>query len=293
MFRLRSAALLLCLAACARQAPTTVEPTSAAGREFASRPTQAVQLLTRHLRDNDFVAFRRDAVPPALDAPLESAWRSGRTRWPLDELPFDKRIPALLQTLAAPGAEAHLQQGFDRQFSGAGPQIRSAAGALGLFGAEYIQHQGHFSDDERQHYAQLIQAASHWGKTAPLSDRERARQALALLTAAARRTSLAAPAEFRSVGSEESLRRMGPFAAVFKRALAAYGLDLDHSLDSMRVSLLQQTGDSARVRMEYTFAGQDIDTVVGAERVDGHWYVADFLHHAQAAAAAAGSPPAH
>jgi hypothetical protein len=294
MSRVRPAALLLlCLAACARQAPAPITPAvQVPAPVFALRPTQAVQLLSRHLRDNDLAAFGRDAVPSTLQAPLESAWRSGRTRWPLDELPFDKRIPGLLQTLAAPDAQAHLQQGFDRQFSGAAGQIRSAAISLGLFGAGYIQHQGHFSDDERQHYGQLIQAASHWGATAPLSDRAHAQQALAWLTAAARRTALASPADFSTLGSEESLRRMGAFCAVFKRALALYGLDLDHSLDTMRVTLQQQTGDSARVRMQYAFAGQDIDTIVGVERIDGHWYVADFLHHAQAAAAAAGTTPA-
>ncbi|MBC7990206.1 MAG: hypothetical protein H7Y19_11570, partial [Luteimonas sp.] len=57
----------------------------------ATKPAQAVRLLTRHLHDSDLDAFARDAVPPALHAQLETAWREGRTRWPLDELPFDER----------------------------------------------------------------------------------------------------------------------------------------------------------------------------------------------------------
>lgn len=244
------------------------------------RPAQAVQLLTRHLRDNDLAAFARDAVPPELHARLQAAWQQGRTRWPLDELPFDDRLPGLLSTLSAPDAEATLQRGFDRQFAGAGPQIQGAAASLGLFGAQYIQRQGDYSGDERQHYAQLIQAASRWGTRAPLADRDRARRAILGLTAAARRTGLASPADFSRLGLEESLTRMGAFAAAFKQALAPYGLDLDASLDGMRATLLQQTGDTARVRMQYVFAGQNIDTVVAVERVDGHWYLSDYLRHA-------------
>lgn len=264
-------------------------PVASAPPQFALRPAQAVQLLTRHLRDNDLIGFARDAVPPAMQLPLAAAWRGGHTRWPLDELPFDARLPGLLQALSAPDSPARLQQGFERQFAGAGTQIHGAATALGQFGAHYIQRQGHFSDDERTHYAQLIQAASLWGSRAPLADRQRAGAAIALLTTAARGTGLASPEDFSRVGMADSLRRMGLFAAAFKQGLGLYGLDVDGTLDGMRATLQQQTGDTARVRMQYSFAGQDIDTVVGVERIDGHWYVADFLHHAQAAIASAGS----
>ena len=275
----RSLACLLWCCALVACAPAPVPPTAVAP-SVATRPAQAVQLLTRHLRDNDLAAFARDAVPPALHAQLQAAWQQGRTRWPLDELPFDDRLPGLMSTLAAPGAEARLQRGFDQQFAGAGTQIRGAAASLGLFGAQYIQRQGDYSDDERQHYAQLIQAASLWGKRAPLADRERAHRAILELTAAARQSGLASPADFRRLGMDDSLQRMGAFAAAFKQALAPYGLELDASLDAMRVTLQQQTGDSARVRMQYPFAGQDIDTIVAVERIDGHWYLSDYLHHA-------------
>src|SRR4249919_1338442 len=166
----RFLALSLCvaLAACAR----TPAPVSApvATPVVATRPVQAVQLLTGHLHDNDLVAFARDAVPPALHPALESAWLDGRTRWPLDELPFDDRLPALLKSLAAPGSEARLQQVFDRQFAGKHAELKAAAAALGLFGAQYLDREGEYSADERAHYAQLVVAMSRWGTVAPLGD---------------------------------------------------------------------------------------------------------------------------
>ena len=285
---LRSLACLLScclLVACARAPAPEALPAPTA----ALRPAQAVQLLTRHLRDNDFAAFARDAVPPDLHAQLQSAWSDGRTRWPLDELPFDDRLPGLLSTLSAPRAEASLQQVFDQQFAGAGLQIRSASASLGLFGAQYIQRQGDYSDDERQHYAQLIQAASRWGTRAPLADRNRAHGAILALTAAARRSRLASASDFSRFGMDASLQRMGAFAAAFKQALKPYGLDLDASLDGMRASLQQQTGASARERKQYVFAGQDIDTVVAVERIDGRWYLSDYLRHARRAVETASS----
>ena len=247
-------------------------------------PAQVVRRLTTHLRHNDLEAFAREAVPPSLHDELDLAWREGRTRWPLDQLPFGSRLPQMLDSLAAPGAETRLQRIFDRQFAGADRELRAAARALGVFGAQYVGKEGDYSDDERQHYTQLIAATAQWGARAPLSDRERANAAIAALATAARRTGLTSEAAFRDAGIDSGLRRMGPFAAAFKRVVAGYGLRVDADLATLEATLQQQTGDTALVRMRYRWAGQPIDTVVAMQRIDGQWYVADFLRHARAAA---------
>ena len=264
--------------------PPAPTPAAAGG---ATRPAQAVRQLTAHLQANDLVAFAHDAVPAALHAQLQVAWRDGRTRWPLDELPFDDRVPALLKSLAAPGSEARLQQVFDRQFSGAKAELKAAAAALGLFGAQYLDRDGSYSDEERAHYAQLVAAMSRWGMSAPLGDPQRARLAIPRLAAAARRTGLATPADFAAAGMDASLQRLAPFVVTLKQVLAQqYELPLDASLAGMRVGLLQQTGDTARVRMRYQLGGSDIDTVVSLQRIDGRWYLTDYLRHARAAVVA-------
>lgn len=281
------AALTACtLAACKPDASDTGSRSTAG----ATKPAEAVRLLTQHLHDNDLEAFARDAVPPALHPQLEQAWRDGRTRWPLTELPFDERLPQLLAALSAPGSEKKLQLVFDRQFSGAHAELKAAAMSLGLFGVQYIRSEGDYSDDERQHYAQFVQAISQWGTSAPLGDPQRARRVIPQLTTAARRTGLASEADFRNNGMQASLRKLGPFMATAKKSLATYGLDLDDSLSGLQASLQQQTGDRARVRLRYTLGGSDIDTVVGVERRGGRWYLSDYLRHAEAAVAQPSTP---
>lgn len=278
---------IACLVAC-KPASEPAAPTVAG----ATKPAEAVRLLTQHLHDNDLQAFARDAAPPALRPKLEQAWREGRTRWPLTELPFDERLPQLLAALSAPGSEKKLQQVFDRQFSGAHAELKAAAMSLGLFGVQYVRSEGDYSEDERQHYAQFVQAISQWGLSAPLGDPQRARRAIPQLTTAARQTRLASEADFRNAGMQESLRRLGPFMATMKQALATYGLRLDESLSGLQASLEQQTGDRARVRLRYTLGGTEIDTIVGVERHGGRWYISDYLRDAEAAAGApAGGTP--
>src|SRR5690606_2749312 len=242
-----------------------------------SRPTLAVQALSAHMRSGDFAAFARDAVPAPLHARLQVAWRAGDTRWPLDELPFSEHLPEVLGALAAPDAETRLAAGFDRNFAGSGREIRAAAATVGLFGVQYLSHQGDFSEHEREHYSQLLSAVAQWAAQAPLADREHAAAAIARLAAADRAAGpataegiaaagrAAGPATAEGIaaaGMDESLRRMGAFSAEAKAVLAGYGLDLDAAFDSVEASLQVQRGDQATVRLRYTLAGMPIDTVV-------------------------------
>lgn len=280
------AACLVALAAipaCQPDADPVASVRNALSPPGARQPADAVRLLTRHLRDNDLPAFARDAVPPALHRQLEDAWRAGRTRWPLDELPFDERLPRLLGALAEPEAPRRLQTVFDRQFSGETSALKAAATALGLFGAQYVQHQGDFSPAERAHYLQFVDAISQWGRRAPLGDPVRARAAIPRLAAAARATGLASEADFARLGMAGSLQRLSGFLRVLKTVLADYGLPLDRTLGTLRAETVSQEGGRAKVRMRYTLGGRPVEAVVDVERIAGRWYLADYLRHARAA----------
>lgn len=274
---------LIGLGGCQRNADPVASARNVLSPPGARQPAEAVMLLTRHLRDNDLAAFARDAVPPDLHRRLETAWRAGHTRWPLDELPFDERLPRLLGALAEPDAQRKLQTVFDRQFSGETSALKAAATALGLFGAQYVQHQGDFSPAERAHYLQFVDAISQWGRAAPLGDPARARQAIPRLAAAARATGLASEADFARMGMAASLQRLSGFLRTLKTVLASYGLGLDDSLGALRADTVSQDGARARVRMRYTLGGQPVEAVVDVERIAGRWYLSDYLRHARAA----------
>ncbi|QSX74169.1 hypothetical protein HIV01_013270 [Lysobacter arenosi] len=283
-----TAALLLvaavAVAGCERAPAPAAAPTP-------TEPAQAVEQLIEDLRRNDFAAYARHSVPPALHARLDLAWNEGRTRWPLTELPLDDRLPAFISALAAPGAEKQLLTTYNRQFSGAGAELRSAASTLGLFATQYLRKEGDYSADERAHYAQLVAALSRWGQKAPLGDPQRARRTIPQLVAAARQTGLAGgPDTFRQLGMQRSLERFGPFFARFKQVLVTYGLDVDADLASARATLVERDGDRGRVRLDYTLAGQKIEAHLAVERHEGHWYLSDALRHAETQASAPAAP---
>ncbi len=280
-WRLCAGLLLLAVAAgCGKPAPPELPGA-------ASEPAGAVRQLVIHLHDNDLVAYARDALPPQVHADLTQAWREDRSRWPLSELPLDTQLQPLLAALSEPGSEQALGMEFDRQFAGQGPALRDAARSLALFGRQYLEQQGGYSAEERAHYTQIVAALGAWAAQAPLGDRKQAHAAIERLAAAARATGLEHEDSLRDAGMEESLRRLGPFLAATKAAIAGYGLDLDASLAGLRTGLVDQAGDHASVRIHYTLGTTEIDTVVSLTRRDGHWYLTDYLAQADAVLAAA------
>lgn len=252
-------------------------------------PAQAVQQLVDDLRRDDLAGYARHAVPADLHARLEAAWKEGHTLWPLTELPLDNKFQGFLTALAEPRSEQKLLAAYRRQFAGANTEIRTAARTLGLFTAQYVAKEAAYSDTERDHYRQLIVALSACGQRAPLGDAQRARQVIPQMTLAARSTGLGGRDGLRRAGMERSLKRLSPFFVRLERVLAQqYGLDFDAALAGMRVTLAEQTGNRARVRLQYTLAGQPIDAFVLVERRAGRWYLSDLLRRAEAEASAPG-----
>lgn len=289
----RTVALALCLAllpACLPEpTPPATNPTAMAAQSKptpATRPVDAINVLAARLLARDGAGFGKLAVPPDLHARLEISWRAGNTRWPLDELPLDGRLPGMLASLQEKGALAKFKATFRRQFAGADRDIDMAIRTLTQFGGQYVQKEAGYTNDEREHVGQAIAALSHWALAAPLSDTPRADHFFTALTAAAQRSGIdgkAGKAAFAKLGMRSSLDRMSPFIATLLAQLRTqYGLDIDASLRGLNVQLLEQTGDSARLRLRYQLAGSDIDAIVPVVRIDGNWYLADFVTRAEA-----------
>ena len=154
-----------------------------------------------------------------------------------------------------------------------------------LFAGEYVQEEADYAPEEREHVAQALAAVGDWALAAPLSDPARAQPFFAALAAAARRSGIEGKgdAAFARLGMQASLERLSPFLATLLAQLRRhYDLDFDASLRGLEVRLLQQTGDRARLRLRYPLAGRPIDAIVPVVRIDGHWYLEDFVRRAEA-----------
>lgn len=259
------AAVLLLAAGCSRQAADPRTP--------APEPVAAVQAMAHAVADDDLVAFARLSVPPAQYQRLQQAWSQGISRWPLTELPLHDQLLPMLQSLSAPDGSQQLQRSFDRQLAGQASAVRQAAQSLGLFGVQYLRHQDGVTASQQAHYIAVVETLAAWGGQAPISDRARARAAIAELTSAARETGIVDDAQLQAAGMEGSLQRLSPFLGTLARVLGSYGLDVDASLHGISGEVLSTQGDNALVRLQYPLAGRTITLQVPLTRREGHWYL--------------------
>lgn len=244
-------------------------------------PDAAVARLVADLQRDDLAGYARHALPPALHARVDAAWRAGRTRWPLVELPLHDRIPGAIQALAADGASARLTRQFDRQFAGETRELQAAAATLGLFAAQSVRTEGDFGEAERDHYAELVAAFGRWGRSAPLGDRARGHRTIARLVRATRAAGLGDAARWQAEGLDAGLTRLRPLVRATRLSLRDYGMDVQAALAAARIDTLEHAGARATVRVRYALAGQPIEARVPVQRIDGAWYLDDVLRVAE------------
>ena len=116
----------------------------------------------------------------------------------------------------------------------------------------------------------------------PKGDPGRGREAIHLLVKGAERSGLTGDEDFNRLGMEASLKALVPLYIAFKQMLGLYGLGVDAALAGARAETVRTEGERAGVRLSYTLAGRDIETEVEAVKVDGRWYLADYLKAAEA-----------
>lgn len=265
-------------------AHSTVKHSTAPCRGAAT-PELAVQNMMLALQSNDLERIPCLATTPIMRTRLELAWREGRSRWPLTELPLSNKLVPVLGALTAPDAAPKLKKRFDKSLAGQTKALRETARGLGLFAVRYLQREGDYSIEERAHYASLIVALGTWAEQAPLGDKQIGHDSIDLLVAAARESGLHDEAGIREAGMGGTLRALSPLYAAAKDALRKYGLSIDDLLGSVTVSRSDDESDADRARLHVTYqvAGTAVSTDVDVERRDGLWYTRGLLAAAEKA----------
>ena len=161
----------------------------------------------------------------------------------------------------------------------------------GFVSASIAEHQT-LSDDEKQHASSALVAMTGWASTLPLTDREKAKTAIATVTETTRNLALTDIDALRAISFDDALSKAGIAATGAKKILATYGLDLDQALASVAASELSRNGDVARVKVNYTLLDKPISFEMDMLQRDGRWFSASGIARAETALAAADSAAA-
>lgn len=255
-------------------------------------PVAAIEAQAKALRDNDLVRWSRLGLPPELHARTEALWnRRLAEAEPAD--PEEAREYAdVMARLTAPDAERALMRDiepklaeFETEIAGQWPLMQATAG---IFLNAAIEANTELSAADKDHGQELVATLLAWAQPALFTDRKRAREAIAALSATARELDLPTLEQARALEMMPAMEKGGVALAGIKEAAKAYDMDLDASLDGVEAELLSREGDQATVKVSYPLLGRTISFETRMQRVGEGWYSADAIRQAEADLAEAG-----
>lgn len=279
--------LSLALLAAGLAAPTSLllateqaKPVVQAAAIDAPDPAQQVREMARLFRAGDVAGMARAAMPA-------SKWEEARLMWELHRLePISARDQAefaeKLAQFTAPDAVDTLMAEIEPKLIEARPQ---AAGALLMaFGAAQMavnSPESELTQEQRAALQSVLPGFQAWASSTDFLDSATLRDALTLLTDAARRTGITDLEQIKALPLEGLLDRTRPVLAAAKDALQLYGIDIDTIVDSLQVDVLENDGRTARVRTTVTLFGAPLWHEHELVLVEGRWYGKHAIEHWQ------------
>jgi hypothetical protein len=249
-------------------------------------PVAAVKGLAKAVRDNDLLRYSQLSMPPDLRKRVEERWHQRLLQAAPPTEAQRKDYARWMGRLTAPDAEAKLFARYDARMKKFEKELNSqwplmqATGTIFLNGL--IKANDKLSEPEKAHARAVGGALLQWLKPELIADRERARQAIAVLTKTARAVELPTLADTRKLEMDESLDKGSELLKAGKHIGRIYGLDLDASLEGVDARVLSAQGDEATMEVSYPLLGQTVRFEMELLRINKRWYPADAVRKAQA-----------
>ena len=234
-------------------------------------PATQIENWARLFRAGNVSALAQALVPPSKWDKLRRTYELKRLEPTSaeDRAEFTEKLEQVL----APDAVDRYMAEIEPELEKARPQ---AAGAMLMaFGAMQLavtSPESKLSDEQRAVLQAALPGVQEWASGTDFLSSDTMRQALTLLTDAARRTGLTDLDQIKALPLEGVLDRVTPLLAAAKQAVRLYGLDLDTVADSLQVDVLEIDGVRARVRTTVTLFGSPVWHEHELQLVEGRWY---------------------
>jgi DNA primase len=250
-------------------------------------PVAAVEGLAGAIRDNNLVSYSKLSLPPQLHAQIEQRWTAELALTPELTEVQRKDHARYMKQMMAPGAEAQLflryqqkHRQFQSELNSQWPLMQKAAQ---IFVNSAIQANENLTPPERDHAKAVSQAILQWLKPSVFNDKEKVREAIAVICKTAREVDLPQAEQMHQLSMTASLEKTGLALKGLKNMARIYDVDLDDSLDNMQAKVIDSnaSGNEATVEVNYVLLTQDIRFEIKMTRIDGRWYPADSVQDAQ------------
>jgi hypothetical protein len=265
----------LALAACHNKEEASTAPGGAT-------PEAAVQQSVTLIKNGDFTGFWKQALPPADYANLRADW----ARQPMNQRPItdDDRAHFTLavQQLTEPDAETKLYQQLqpklvqmDQQYHDQLPVMIGIGQAILTTG---IAQSKTMTENQKQQARDALNVLLPWAQQTPWFDQGKAKQAVGVVVTTTRQLNLKTPDQLQNMDFDTAMKEYSIAYGGIKQLLSIYGLSVDDTLNSVKVTTQNVDHDHATVKVDYTLLGKPLSTRSQLVQVDGRWYSQDLIN---------------
>lgn len=266
----------LALVACQKEEQAGETPAATAAA--TANPADAITATAQKLKSNDVLGVIQLTVPPKHYEKMKADWKADLEKEPIteaDRLEFQ----GMMAKLTAPDAETTLLaeaepelKKFETEMAA---QMPLMVGMGQGFAMQAIQANESLSAAQKKQAGDVVGAIAAWLQGVQFADRALAKQAIGHAVSTARELNLKTLDEARALEFEPAMQKAGVAFKGIKDVLAVYGLKLDEAFDSVKASVVSETGDNAVVKVDYTIFGQPLSFESPMVRIDGRWYGKD------------------
>jgi hypothetical protein len=279
--------VLLVLATAAALFMTAHKPGPAPVMAGGETPEASLLQSVALIKTGDFAGFWKHALPPADYDTLRTDWTRPRP----DEHPISPEDRAdfikNMQMLTEPDAETKLYAlarpklaQLQAQYS---DQVPVMIGVMQAIAATGVAQSKELTNPQRQQATEVINVLAPWAQQVPWFDQARAKQAIVVAVATARKLDIKTPEQLRTMDFDTAMQKYSAGFMGIKQILAIYGLSIDDVLDSVKVTTLENRNAHARVRVDYVLLGKPLSIESELVQQDGRWYSADVLQNVREA----------
>ena len=260
--------------------------------QAAKDPVTAAKDIAAAVRANDFDRLSHIMVPPDVYTKLEARFKQESAARPKPTDAERKQFADSVAKFTAPDAEEKLFAELQPKLAQVAPQMPMMVGMFGGIAGQGIQQSTTMSPSEKTQATALLTAVTKWATTAPLSDPDKAKQAIKIVVKTARDLKLTTLDEAQTLSFEQTMQKTGAFVGGLREALAVYGFDTDKALASVNATKKSETGDTAVVSVSYTLMDVPVTFDVDMVKRDDRWYSADAIKNVEnMLAKPVGAPP--
>lgn len=250
-------------------------------------PEAAVEQSVTLIKNGDFDGFWKHALPPADYANLRADWtHANPNQRPItddDRARFNQAV----QQLTAPDAETKLYDQLkpklaqmDAQYHDQLPVMIGIGQAIISTG---IAQNKTMTEPQKQQARDVLNVLLPWAQQTPWFDQDKAKQAVGVAVVTTRQLDLKSADQLQNMDFDTAMKKYSVAYGGIKQLLTVYGLSVDDTLNSVKVTTASQDNNQAHVKIDYTLLGKPLSTDSQLVQIDGRWYSQDLINseHAQ------------